>query len=103
MMSDKKKGEVGLMTTYKLALIQLVETEEKRFSKEIMRYLFTKKKNVRESLAGNYLRKQFQRLECGWMTSRSTRRLVGSDSDYVGNASEVCTEGSLPTPDLSPV
>ena len=59
MMSDKKKGEVGLMTTYKLALIQLVETEEKRFSKEIMRDLFTKKKNVRESLAGNYIRKQF--------------------------------------------
>ena len=30
------------------------------------------------------------------MTSRSTGRLAGSDSDYVGNASKVRTEGSLP-------
>ena len=62
-----------------------------------MRYLLTKKRNARESLAGNYLWKKFQRLECDWMTSRSTRMLAGSDSDYAGTESEVRTEGSRPT------
>ena len=53
--------------------------------------------NARESLAGNYLRKQFERLECGCIMSRSTSRLAGSESVYVGNASKVCTERSCPT------
>ena len=51
-----------------------------------------------ESLAGNYIRKKFQQLECNWMASRSIRRLAESESDYTGNASTVCTEGSHPTP-----
>ena len=34
--SDKKKGEGRCKYTYKLALMQLVETEKKIFSKEIM-------------------------------------------------------------------
>ena len=54
--------------------------------------------NVPESLAGNYLRKQFQRLECDCITSHSTVRLEGSDLYQVGGASEVCTDGSCPNP-----
>ena len=50
-----------------------------------------------ESLAGNYIRKKFQQLECNWMASRSAKILVGSDLDYTGNASKVRTEGSRPT------
>ena len=62
-----------------------------------MRYIPTKKTIAKESLAGNYIQKQFQRLECDWMISCSTRRLLRSDLDYAGNASEVHTEGSCPT------
>ena len=43
-------------------------------------------------LIENYLWKQFQRKYRDYMTSRSTGKLVGSDSDQVGNESEVCTE-----------
>ena len=46
---------------------------------------------------GNYLQKQFQWLECYWMTPYSTVRLAGSDSDYAVNTSEVFTEVSVPT------
>ena len=53
--------------------------------------------NAQKSLAVNYLRKYFQRIECDWMTSRSTVMLVGSDLGYAGNVSEVRTEGSRPT------
>ena len=63
-----------------------------------MRYLLTKKINARESLAGNYLRKQFQPIECDWMKLRSTGRLEDSDFDQAGNKSEIRTEGSRPTP-----
>ena len=44
---------------------------------------------------GKYLRKRFQRLQCDWMKSHLTRKLAGSDSDYAGSVSEVCTEGKF--------
>ena len=47
---------------------------------------------LRQSFAGNYLWKNFQRLECNWMTSRSTGRFEGSDLDQAGNRYEVHTE-----------
>ena len=53
--------------------------------------------NAQESLAANYLQKQFQRTECDWMTERATGRLEGSDLDQAVNASEVRTYGSRPT------
>ena len=66
---------------------------------EIMRDLLMKIKiNVWDILAGNYLQKNFKRLYCDCVISSSTRRLVGSGSDYTGNAFEVCTEESHPDP-----
>ena len=62
-----------------------------------MRYLLTKKLTHGRVWWGNYLWKQYQRLEYDWMTPLSTRKLAGSDLDYAGNASEVRKEGSLPT------
>ena len=63
-----------------------------------MRDLLTKTKYTRGIVwRGNYIWKQFQRPECDWMTSRSIVRLLGSESDYAGNASEVHTEGSRQT------
>ena len=32
------------------------------------------------------------KLNCDWMTSHSTERLVGVESDQVGDWSELCTE-----------
>ena len=62
-----------------------------------MRDLPTKTKmNAWESLALNYLQKQFQRLYCDWMTSRSTSRLAGSDLDQAGNTSKVSTYRIIP-------
>ena len=52
---------------------------------------------ARESLVVNYLQMQFQQLECGCMTSRSTKRLGGGESDQAGDWSEVHTEWSCPT------
>ena len=52
--------------------------------------------NARESMAGNYLRNQFQQMDHDWMTSSTNRMLVGSDLDHAGNASEISTEGSHP-------
>ena len=49
-----KKGEGGWTPTQKIALLQLVETEE-IFSKEIMRNLQKKKIITWEILTGNYL------------------------------------------------
>ena len=46
----------------------------------------------------NYLWKQFQRLECDRMKSRSTGRLAVSDLDYTLNTSELGKEVSCPTP-----
>ena len=57
-----------------------------------MRDLLEKTKIARESLVGNYLWKQFQRLECDWMMSRPTGRLEWSDSYQYGNMSEVYTD-----------
>ena len=51
-----------------------------------------------ESWVGNYHQMQFQRLYCGWMTSRSTERLVGSELDQAGDFSEVPMELISPTP-----
>ena len=64
---------------------------------EIMRYLPRKKQNAQEIMTGDYLWKHFRGLECDCMTSRSTRRLVGSDLDYAVNASKVRTDGSCTT------
>ena len=50
--------------------------------------------NAWESLAGNYIWKQFQPLKYDWMMSRSTGRLAESDSNYGVNAYEVRAEGS---------
>ena len=47
---------------------------------------------ARYILAGNYFRMQFQRLECVYMESRSTKGLTGSGSDKQGNIYEVPTE-----------
>ena len=57
-----------------------------------MRDLMTKQNMVWESLAVNYLQKQFQQLEYDWMISRSTRRLVGNESDKMGKGYGVRTE-----------
>ena len=46
----------------------------------------------RESLAGNCLWMQFQLLDYGWMTSRSTKSLEGSDSYQKVNCCDLCAE-----------
>ena len=63
----KRQGE--WKHTQKLSLLKLVETEEKRFSMEIMSNLQTKKISRGRVLAGIYLRKQFQKLNGDWMIS----------------------------------
>ena len=57
-----------------------------------MRDLLTKTIIAWESLAGNYIWKQFQRLDNDFMTSRSTGRLERSSSDKVGNVFKVRIE-----------
>ena len=52
---------------------------------------------MREILAGNCIRKQFQWMECDWMTSCSYRRLAGSYLGQAVKSSEVRTDGSRPT------
>ena len=51
-----------------------------------------------ERLAGNYIQKQFQHMECDWITEHSTGRLVGSDFDYALNVSKLRKQGSHPIP-----
>ena len=53
--------------------------------------------DIWESLAGNYLRKLFQCMECEWMESCSTGRLKRSELEHPGNAPKVRTEVSFPT------
>ena len=54
--------------------------------------------NSREILAWNYLKKQFQRMECDCITSNSTRKFSGIQLNKAGNAHELRTEGIHPTP-----
>ena len=68
----------------------------KLFGGDYERSTSKKRIDVGESLMGNYLRKQFQRLECDWMTSRSTIRLGRSESYCAGNESKVSIEGIRP-------
>ena len=54
MSSANNNGEVGLIPTQKLSLLQLVETEKNIFSKEIMSNLQMKKMIARESFGGEF-------------------------------------------------
>ena len=72
------KGDEVWKHTWKLFLLQLIETEKKIFSKEIMSNLQTKTKWLQgRVLAGSYIQIQFHKLESDWMTSWSYESLRG--------------------------
>ena len=57
-----------------------------------MRDLLTKKCLRGESLAGSYLQKKFQWMDCNWRMLHSNGRLAGSESDQAGSTSKVQME-----------